>query len=106
MRASPLTFEDIDHTAFPLFGLGTEAGRRGGAAPAAFNASNEVAVRAFLDGHIRMPEIAEVVFEALEKVGSYGVGGLDDVLSSDADARAVAGEASRRMSQARIGVTS
>ena len=53
-----------------------------------------------------MPEIAEVVFEALEKVGSYGVGGLDDVLSSDADARAVAGEASRRMSQARIGVTS
>ena len=106
VSASALTFEDIDHTAFPLFGLGTEAGRRGGAAPAAFNASNEVAVQAFLDGQIRMPEIAEVVFEALEKVGSYRVGGLDDVLSSDADARTVAGEASRRMSQARIGVTS
>ena len=106
VRASPLTFEDIDHTAFPLFGLGTEAGRRGGAAPAVFNASNEVAVQAFLNGHIRMPEIAEVVSEALEKIGAYEVGSLEDVLSADADARAIAEEASRRMSQARVGVTS
>ena len=34
------------------------------------------------------------------------MGSLEDVLSADADARAITEEASRRMSQARVGVTS
>ena len=63
--SSPLSFEEIDPAAFPMFGLGEEAGRRGGCMPAAYNASNEVAVQAFLEKRIRFPEIAVVVSEAM-----------------------------------------
>ncbi|HET9948298.1 MAG TPA: 1-deoxy-D-xylulose-5-phosphate reductoisomerase, partial [Longimicrobiales bacterium] len=55
VRASPLTFEPIDREAFPLFGLGVAAGRHGGAAPAVYNAGNEVAVQAFLEERLRFP---------------------------------------------------
>jgi 1-deoxy-D-xylulose-5-phosphate reductoisomerase len=97
VRASPLTFEEIDHASFPLFGLGADAGRRGGCAPVVYNASNEVAVGEFLEGRIRFPEMADVVSEALASVGDGEVHSVDDVLSVDQEARAVAGEAARRL---------
>jgi 1-deoxy-D-xylulose-5-phosphate reductoisomerase len=105
VAASPLTFEEIDHAAFPLFGLGVEAGRRGGCAPAAYNAGNEIAVQAFLQGRIRLPEMADVVHEALEGVGSAPVSELRDVLAADGEARAVAGDCVRRLAEARTGAT-
>jgi 1-deoxy-D-xylulose-5-phosphate reductoisomerase len=103
VRASPLTFEEIDRASFPLFGLGAEAGRRGGRAPVVYNASNEVAVQAFLEGRIRFPEMADVVSDALSRVGSGEVNDVDEVLATDREARDVANEASRRLS-ARVGV--
>ncbi len=87
LRASPLTFEAIDQTAFPLFGLGVEAGRRGGCAPAVYNAGNEIAVQAFLEEKIRFPEMADVVSDALDGVGVHEVHSVDDVLAADAAAR-------------------
>ncbi|MEQ1855593.1 MAG: 1-deoxy-D-xylulose-5-phosphate reductoisomerase [Longimicrobiales bacterium] len=105
VRASPLTFEPIDHAAFPLFGLGAEAGRRGGWAPVVYNAGNEVAVQAFLEGRIRFPEMADVVSEALTSVGSGEVGSVEDVLRADREARRVATEATQRLASA-IGVPS
>ena len=53
-----LEFEQPDLERFPLLRLAREAGERGGTFPCAFNAANEVAVAAFLDGRIRFPEIA------------------------------------------------
>jgi 1-deoxy-D-xylulose-5-phosphate reductoisomerase len=103
VAASPLTFEDIDHEAFPLFGLGAESGRRGGCAPAVYNAGNEIAVEAFLQGRVRFPEMADVVSEAMEEVGSNVVRDLNDVIAADGEARAVAGEAVQRLSGARTG---
>jgi len=103
VRASPLTFEAIDHAAFPLFGLGAEAGRRGGRAPVVYNAGNEVAVQAFLEGRIRFPEMADVVSEALAKVGSGDVRSVEEVLSADGEARRVATEATHRLASA-VGV--
>jgi 1-deoxy-D-xylulose-5-phosphate reductoisomerase len=100
VRASPLTFEPIDHAAFPLFQLGAEAGRRGGWAPVVYNAGNEVAVQAFLEGRIRFPEMADVVSEALAKVGSGEVRSVEDVLSADREARRVAGETADRFAAA------
>jgi 1-deoxy-D-xylulose-5-phosphate reductoisomerase len=97
VRASPLTFEQIDHAAFPLFGLGAEAGRRGGRAPVVYNAGNEIAVQAFLEGRIRFPEMADVVSEAMGSVGSGDVASVEDVLAADAEARVVAGESARRL---------
>jgi hypothetical protein len=96
-RASPLTFEEIDHAAFPLFGLGAEAGRRGGCAPVVYNASTEVAVGEFLEGRIRFPEMADVVSEALARVGMSEIHSVEDVLSVDREARRVAIEIARRV---------
>ncbi len=101
VTASPLTFEDVDGEAFPLFGLGVEAGRREGVAPAVYNAGNEVAVKAFLERRIRFPEMADVVRAALDRVPSGGAGSVDDVLAADAAARAIAAEVVGRLEGAR-----
>jgi 1-deoxy-D-xylulose-5-phosphate reductoisomerase len=106
VRASPLTFEEIDHGAFPLFGLGTEAGRRGGGVPAGYNAGNEVAVQAFLDGRVRFPEMAEVVSEAMESVGQGEIRDLRDVFEVDGAAREAAARAARRLGGATTRATS
>jgi 1-deoxy-D-xylulose-5-phosphate reductoisomerase len=82
-----LTFESVRHDAFPMLGLGIGAGRRGGAAPAVFNAANEVAVAAFLEGSLPFRGIAERVAAALEALGSMPGETLDDVLAADAAAR-------------------
>jgi 1-deoxy-D-xylulose-5-phosphate reductoisomerase len=101
VRASPLTFEEIDHEAFPMFSLGCEAGRKGGGAPAAYNAANEVAVGAFLQGRVRFPEMVDIVGEAVARAGNAAVRDVRDVLEADQRARAVASEATERMLRAR-----
>ncbi|MEX2048344.1 MAG: 1-deoxy-D-xylulose-5-phosphate reductoisomerase [Gemmatimonadota bacterium] len=97
VKSSPLTFEEIDHEAFPMFGLGREAGRRSGSAPAVYNAANEVAVQAFLDGRIRFPEMAEVVSEAMARAAVGPIRDVRDVLEADGAARAAASEAAERL---------
>ena len=44
-----------DLETFPLLALAREAGERGGTYPCAFNAANEVAVAAFLEGRLAVP---------------------------------------------------
>lgn len=90
VRSSPLTFEEVDHPNFPLFGLGVDAGRRGGRAPAVFNAANEIAVTGFLEGRIGLPGMTEVVRSTLELAGEGEVITVDDVLTADREARAAA----------------
>ena len=83
-----------------------EAGRRGGCGPAVYNAGNEIAVQAFLDGKVRFPEMAEVVHEAMEQLGADAARDVRDVFEADAEARSVAVEAVRRLAEARTGATS
>jgi 1-deoxy-D-xylulose-5-phosphate reductoisomerase len=92
VRSSPLTFEAVDHEAFPLFRIGVEAGQSGGLAPAAFNAANEIAVQAFLDGQVSFPGMAKAVSAAVE--GVKGAPGLDleAVMEADRKARRLASE--------------
>ena len=90
--SSPLTFEAIDHEAFPMFGLGVEAGRRSGCSPAVYNAANEIAVQAFLADRVRFPEIADTVRRTMDRVGSDPVRDIEDVFAADAAARSVATE--------------
>src|SRR5262249_55932904 len=68
--ASGLTLEfgAPDLETFPLLRLAREAGERGGTFPCAYNAANEVAVEAFLDGRLPFLGIAETVDEALGAV--------------------------------------
>jgi len=105
VRSSPLTFEEIEGRSFPLFALGVEAGRRGGCAPAVYNAGNEIAVQAFLEERIRFPEMADVVATALDEVGSHDVTGVDDVLAADAAARESASRVATRLAMATKGTT-
>ena len=63
-----LEFEPPDIERFPLLALARASGERGGTYPCAFNAANEVAVAAFLDGRIGFPEIAALVHDALDEV--------------------------------------
>ena len=92
VASSPLTFEPIDEVAFPMFRVGVDAGRRGGVATAAFNAANEIAVAAFLDERCRFPDMADVVADAIESVGSGVATSIDDVVRADEAARAFANE--------------
>src|SRR6188472_1182041 len=82
-----LAFEKVDDEAFPLVALARAAGARGGTAPCAFNAANEVAVEAFLEGRLRFPEIAEVVGETLEAVEGAPARDLAELVERDDEAR-------------------
>ena len=85
-----LRFEAPDGDSFRLLPLARAAGERGGTFPCAYNAANEVAVAAFLDGRIGFPEIADTVAEALERVEGAAARDLDDLVAADAEARRIA----------------
>lgn len=87
VELSPLTFERVRRAEFPALELGTEAGRRGGAAPAVFNAANEQAVAYFLDGAIRFGDIPRAIESALGKLADAPAGSRDAILDADAAAR-------------------
>lgn len=83
----PLAFEPVRHDAFPALGLGVQAGRHGGAAPAVFNAANEQAVALFLEGAIAFGDIARAIDGALTRLGTMPSGSRDAILAADAQAR-------------------
>jgi 1-deoxy-D-xylulose-5-phosphate reductoisomerase len=87
IAASPLTFEPVREEAFPTLQLGIAAGRRGGAAPAVFNASNEQAVALFLEGTIGFADIPRVIASALDSLGDLPGGDRESLLAADLAAR-------------------
>jgi 1-deoxy-D-xylulose-5-phosphate reductoisomerase len=82
-----LSFETVRSADFPMLPLGIDAGRRGGAAPAVFNAANEVAVAHFLAGRLSFSGIAERVSAALHEFAGAPGASLDELLRADAAAR-------------------
>ncbi|WP_298124603.1 1-deoxy-D-xylulose-5-phosphate reductoisomerase [Brevundimonas sp.] len=90
-----LTFEAPDLVRFPALRLAREALAAGGAAPAVFNAANEVAALAFLDRRLAFLNIAAVIADTLAEaaskgITSIGVDACDAALAVDAEARVVA----------------
>jgi 1-deoxy-D-xylulose-5-phosphate reductoisomerase len=85
-----LAFEPPDSDTFPMLALARQAGEEGGTYPCAFNAANEVAVAAFLDGRLPFLAIAAAVEETLAEVDGAPAGGLDDLVEADAAARRLA----------------
>jgi 1-deoxy-D-xylulose-5-phosphate reductoisomerase len=86
-----LEFEPPDPERFPLLRLARQAGERGGTHPCAFNAANEVAVAAFLDGKIGFLDIASLVEDALAGVDGAPARDLAELVEADAEARRLAG---------------
>ncbi|HEU4699850.1 MAG TPA: 1-deoxy-D-xylulose-5-phosphate reductoisomerase [Gemmatimonadales bacterium] len=93
VAAGPLTFEPVRADVFRAFGLGVAAGRAGGTAPAVFNAANEIAVAAFLDGALPFGQIAEVIERVLDAHVVGAADTLEAVRAADTWARARARDA-------------
>ena len=85
-----LTFRAPDEGRFPATRLAREAVQAGGAAPAILNAANEVAVAAFLAGHIPFTRIAAYVAQVLAETALPAPATLADVIAVDAEARSAA----------------
>jgi 1-deoxy-D-xylulose-5-phosphate reductoisomerase len=86
-------FAPIDHARFPAIDLARRCGEIGGAMPAIFNAANEEAVAAFLQGEIKFTEIIEIVDAVLQHLASTApttLGDIADVSAIEDDARASA----------------
>ncbi|MFI1913067.1 1-deoxy-D-xylulose-5-phosphate reductoisomerase [Nocardia sp. NPDC020380] len=90
--AATWTFEPVDDEVFPAIRLARQAGEAGGCVTAVYNAANEIAVQAFLDGHIRFPDIVRTVARVVESADRWTAepGSLDEVLAADAWARETA----------------
>jgi 1-deoxy-D-xylulose-5-phosphate reductoisomerase len=86
-KTSTLSFEVPDARRFPCLNLAYAALRAGDTAPAVLNAANEVAVAAFLDHRISYPAIHTVIERTLENGVDMHIGGLDDLIETDAHAR-------------------
>jgi 1-deoxy-D-xylulose-5-phosphate reductoisomerase len=82
-----LEFSAPDLETFPLLAHARRAGELGGTYPCVFNAANEIAVAAFLDGRLPFLAIADVVADALADADGAPASDLDDLVAADAAAR-------------------
>ena len=98
VSTSRLDFEAPDFVRFPCLRLGFEAAEAGGAAPAALNAANEIAVDAFLNRRLRFTQIARVAEATVVACAGEEPRTLDDVLELDGLARVRAAEFIRAIS--------
>ncbi len=90
IAAGPLTFEPVRIEVFRALQCGMSAGRAGGTAPAVFNAANEVAVAAFLEGVIPFGRISEIIEMTLEAHQPAPATSVEAVRAADRWARAIA----------------
>ena len=90
IAAGPLTFEPVRIEVFRALQCGISAGRAGGTAPAVFNAANEVAVAAFLEGVIPFGRISETIEMTLEAHQPGPATSVEAVRAADRWARATA----------------
>ncbi|MFJ2976852.1 1-deoxy-D-xylulose-5-phosphate reductoisomerase [Kluyvera sp. NPDC087067] len=86
-KMSALSFSEPDYARYPCLKLAMEAFEQGQAATTALNAANEIAVAAFLDGHIRFTDIAAVNLAVLENLDLCEPQSVEAVLAIDVRAR-------------------
>jgi 1-deoxy-D-xylulose-5-phosphate reductoisomerase len=82
-----LEFHAPDLETFPLLAYARRAGEEGGTYPCVFNAANEIAVAAFLEGRLPFLGIAEVVSHALDLADGSPARDLGELVAADAAAR-------------------
>jgi 1-deoxy-D-xylulose-5-phosphate reductoisomerase len=89
-RIGALTFEPPDMDKFPCLKLACMACDVGETLPAVLNASNEIAVQAFLEEKISFCDIPEIIRNTMEHHTVFTSPGIDEILSADSWARAAA----------------
>ena len=90
VKAGTLIFLAPDTEAFPALKIAVECGRQGGTLPCAFNAANEEAVYAFLDGKIKYLDIIKTIEHVVAGHKNILQPELSDIENTDAAAREAA----------------
>ncbi|KAA0112263.1 1-deoxy-D-xylulose-5-phosphate reductoisomerase [Mycolicibacterium sp. P1-5] len=93
--ASTWEFEPLDASVFPAVDLARHAGETGGCLTAVYNAANEEAAEAFLDGKIRFPAIVRTIAHVLHAADRWAAepATVEEVLDAQRWARQRAREA-------------
>jgi 1-deoxy-D-xylulose-5-phosphate reductoisomerase len=91
-KIQQLTFENPDPVKFPALRFAQEAMAKGGTAPAALSAANEVAVQAFLEKRIGFLDIERINEAVLTKLPVANLTDLDVLTEADNAARTMAAE--------------
>ena len=90
VKYGSLTFEAPDLEAFPSLKIAIDCGKAGGTLPCAFNAANEEAVNAFLEGKIKYLDIPYITATVTQKHASVAAPTIEDIEAADAAARRAA----------------
>jgi len=89
-QAFSLDFYPPDLGRFPCLKLAYDSLRAGGAAPAIFNAANEIAVERFLNKELGFLDIPKLIEHCLGQVPNSASPTLDQLFSLDAETRTLA----------------
>lgn len=93
-----LTFSSWDRAKFPLLSLAYNVLEKMQGFPIAFNAADEVAVHAFLEGRIRFTDIAKITESVLTHDFSSTARSYEEIMAMDERARALARESCNKCS--------
>lgn len=91
-RYPELTFEKADNKLFRSLDLAYNSLRQGGNMPCVLNASNEIAVDAYLNDHISFLQISDIVETCLQKSSFISTPVYEDYVDTDIETRAKAKE--------------
>jgi 1-deoxy-D-xylulose-5-phosphate reductoisomerase len=82
-KLGQMTFEKPDMETFPALGLAYKAIGKGGNLPTAFNAADELAVQAFLQGKVRYQEITQMIQHCMENCRFIACPTIDEVFETE-----------------------
>ena len=91
-KVMQLNFQTPDFDRFPCLSLAYAALKEGRSAPTILNASNEVAVQAFLDGKIGFRMIDQIISRVMDSSPMSDVFDMEAILDCDKEARALTNE--------------
>lgn len=91
-RLLGLEFRPVDEDRYPMLRLARHCMDVGGVAPAVYNAANEVAVAAFLEGRMPFLAIPRIVEQCLDSIPNFEPTDLSTVLAADTETRRLARE--------------
>ena len=82
-----LTFSEPNTNTFPLLALAFYAAEKDGVIPAVLNASDEIAVKYFLDGKIGFTDVFDIVEKTVKEYNNIVNPTLEDIINADKEAR-------------------
>jgi len=82
-----LNFELPDTEVFPCLSLAYDAAKLGGSMPAVLNASDEIAVEAFISGQLKFNDIYKVIKKVMDDHKVFYPKSIEEVLEADSWAR-------------------